>query len=109
VVYRDGLKPLWPTAIVQILPSPTNMKDYSNLIILVVIVLVAFGFAWRKGYLLRLTNYVHETREELRKCTWSTVDELKGSTVLVMISIILLGTFTSIIDFVVINFVRAII
>jgi len=85
------------------------MKDYLNLIIWFVIVSVAFGFAWRKGYLLRLTNYVHETREELRKCTWPTVDESKGSTVLVMISIILLGTFTSIIDLVMINFVKAII
>ena len=70
---------------------------------------VIFVILWRKGYLLRLTNYVHETREELRKCTWPTVDELKGSTVLVMISIILLGTFTSIIDLVMINFVKAII
>jgi preprotein translocase subunit SecE len=85
------------------------MKDYLNLIIWFAIVAAAFGFAWHKGYVLRLRNYVHETREELRKCTWPTVDELKGSTVLVMISIILLGTFTSIVDIVVINFVKAII
>ena len=50
---------------------------------------------WRKGYLLQLTDYVQQTREELRKCTWPTWDELKGSTVVVTISIVLLGGFTS--------------
>ena len=48
-----------------------------------------FVMLWRKGYLLQLTNYVQQTREELRKCTWPTWDELKGSTVVVMISIAL--------------------
>jgi hypothetical protein len=33
-------------------------------------------------------------REELKKCTWPTWEELKGSTVLIMISIALLGGFT---------------
>ncbi len=42
-----------------------------------------FVVLWRKGYLLQLTNYVQQTREELRKCTWPTWDELKGSTVVI--------------------------
>ena len=54
---------------------------------------VAFGLAWRKGYLLQIRDYVQQTREELRKCSWPTWDELKGSTVLITISIVLLGTF----------------
>jgi preprotein translocase subunit SecE len=59
---------------------------------------VVFAILWRKGYLLRLSNYVRETREELRKCTWPTWAELKGSTAVVMISILLLGGFTVLAD-----------
>ena len=59
---------------------------------------VLFGILWRKGYLLRLTNYVQQTREELRKCTWPTWDELKGSTVVVAVSIFILGGFTVLVD-----------
>ena len=32
--------------------------------------------------------------EELKKCTWPTWVELKGSTVVVMVAILLLGVFT---------------
>jgi preprotein translocase SecE subunit len=53
-----------------------------------------FVVLWRRGYFLQVTKYLEETREELRKCSWPTRDELKGSTVVVMISIILLGGFT---------------
>jgi preprotein translocase subunit SecE len=63
-----------------------------------VVVGVLFGILWRKGYLLRLTNYVQQTREELRKCTWPTWDELKGSTVVVAVSIFILGGFTVLVD-----------
>ncbi len=59
---------------------------------------VIFVVLWRKGYLLQLTNYVQQTREELRKCTWPTWDELKGSTVVVTISIVLLGGFIVLVD-----------
>ncbi len=70
-------------------------------------VAVVFAFLWRKGHFLRFTTYVRETREELRKCTWPSWDELKGSTVVVMISIALLGSFTVGIDVVILFFVRA--
>ena len=73
---------------------------------MVAVVAAAFIFLWQKGFLLRLSNYILETREELRKCTWPTWDELKGSTIVVMISILLLGTFTVGIDFVIALFVR---
>ena len=55
---------------------------------------ILFGVLWRKGYLVRLTTYVQQTREELRKCTWPTWEELKGSTVVVAVSLALLGGFT---------------
>jgi preprotein translocase subunit SecE len=59
---------------------------------------VIFVILWRKGYLLQLTNYVQQTREELRKCTWPTWDELKGSTVVVSISMLILGIFVVLVD-----------
>lgn len=66
----------------------------------------AFGFAWRQGYLLRLSAYVQETKEELRKCAWPSSDELKGSTVVVMITIALLGAFTVFSDFLITQAVK---
>ncbi|MGY8652641.1 MAG: preprotein translocase subunit SecE [Verrucomicrobiia bacterium] len=39
-----------------------------------------------------------ETKEELRKCSWPTKQELKGSTAVVMVSIALLGVFTFVIN-----------
>ena len=68
----------------------------------------AFAFLWRKGYLLRVSNYVAETREELKKCTWPSFEELKGSTVVVMITLALLGAFTVGVDFVVQQLIRLI-
>jgi preprotein translocase subunit SecE len=61
-----------------------------------------FAFLWWRGYLERISNYVLATREELRKCTWPTVEELKGSTTVVVIAILLLSAFTVITDLVVV-------
>jgi preprotein translocase subunit SecE len=85
-----------------------NNNDYLTLGIVVAVVAIAFIFLWRKGLLLRLSNYVQETKEELKKCSWPSWEELKGSTVVVMISILLLGAFTVGIDFVIAMFVRLI-
>jgi preprotein translocase subunit SecE len=65
-----------------------------------------FAWFWRAGHLMRFANYVQQTREELRKCTWPSWDELKGSTVVVGISILLLGGFTVFVDFVFAMLVR---
>jgi preprotein translocase subunit SecE len=59
----------------------------------VVVIGGAFAFAWWKGYVLQFRNYWNATAEELRKCAWPTWEELKGSTVVVSISIALLGVF----------------
>jgi preprotein translocase subunit SecE len=59
---------------------------------------IIFVILWRKGYLLQLTDYVRQTREELKKCTWPTWEELKGSTVVVAISIVILGGFVVLVD-----------
>ncbi len=73
----------------------------SNIWIIVWVVVIGglFAWMWRAGHLMRFADYVKQTREELRKCTWPTWDELKGSTVVVGISIILLGAFTVGVDF----------
>jgi preprotein translocase subunit SecE len=108
VVYRDGLENRYGlTAIGGSNPSPSaklviyTVNDYSKFGIGLAVVAVIFGFLWRMGHLVRITNYIHETREELRKCTWPTWDELKGSTLAVMVALILLGAFTVGVDFVI--------
>ena len=57
-----------------------------------------FGLLWWQGQIQRLAVYVQETREELKKCSWPSWDELKGSTVLIMICIVLMGAFTELVD-----------
>ena len=75
------------------------MNDYIKYGLLGALVVIVI-IMWRRGLLKRLGDYVMETREELRKCSWPSVDELKGSTVVVMISIALLGVFVVAIDLV---------
>ncbi|HEX4646089.1 MAG TPA: preprotein translocase subunit SecE [Verrucomicrobiae bacterium] len=82
------------------------MSSLKNIFIWVGVIAVAFVFLWKQGYLMRLSTYVQETREELKKCTWPTWNELKGSTVLVMVSIAFLGVFTVVADFVFSNLMR---
>jgi preprotein translocase subunit SecE len=67
--------------------------------------IAAFAFAWRQGYLLRVSNYCQETWAELKKCSWPTWEELKGSTVLVSITLGLLGLFTYAVDYIFIHVV----
>ena len=85
------------------------MKNfYIQLLVWVVVVVVVFGVLWRTGQLLRLANYVAETKEELKKCTWPSRDELKGSTFVVLFSIFLLGAFTFLTDLLLTFFVKGI-
>jgi len=71
----------------------------TSLIVTTALVLIVFGILWYQGYLVKIRNYVAETQEELKKCTWPSWEELKGSTVLVMITMGLLGLFTIVVDF----------
>jgi preprotein translocase subunit SecE len=81
------------------------MKDYTTVGITLGVLAAVFAVLWYTGNLARLRTYVLETREELRKCTWPTFEELKGSTVVVIISIALLGAFTVAVDYVLLLFV----
>ncbi len=74
------------------------MQDYIWIIVWVVIIGGVFAWLWRAGHLVRFADYVKQTREELRKGTWPSWDELKGSTVVVAISIVILGVFTVAVD-----------
>jgi len=69
-----------------------------NILIWVVVVAVVFGVLWWQGQIAKFAAYVRETRVELEKCSWPTWEELKGSTLLVFISICLLGLFTFVVD-----------
>ena len=69
-----------------------------QIIIVAVIVVGLFGFLWWQGQIRSLAVYFQETREELKKCSWPTLEELKGSTALVIVSIGLLGAFTVVVD-----------
>ncbi len=82
------------------------MQDSIWIIVWVVIVGGVFAWLWRGGHLTRFADYVRQTREELRKCTWPTWEELKGSTVVIAISIVILGGFTVGVDFIFSLFVR---
>jgi preprotein translocase subunit SecE len=75
-----------------------NFVSNTSIIVWAVVIGAAFAYLWWQGQLARLTVYVQETREELKKCSWPTWDELKGSTVLITISIALLGLFTVVVD-----------
>ena len=70
----------------------------STTFIWIAVIAVIFGFLWWKGQIQRLSAYWQHTVEELKKCTWPTWDELKGSTVVVMVSILMLGLFTFVVD-----------
>ena len=70
---------------------------------------VIFVILWRKGSFLRISNYFRETQEELKKCSWPSWDELKGSTVVVVVAIALLGGFTVVVDFFIAMVIRHIV
>jgi len=76
------------------------VKNNYTILIWVLVIGAVFGVLWWQGQLKRLSAFVAETREELRKCTWPTWEELKGSTLLVAVTILLLGVFTVAVDWV---------
>ena len=85
------------------------MSDYWLKIGVIAVALVAFVIAWRRGAFLRLSAYWNEMVEELKKCTWPTWEELQGSTIAVIISVVFLGAFTAIVDVVVTSVIKMIV
>jgi preprotein translocase subunit SecE len=84
------------------------MSDYL-LVGIGVIALVVFTILLRQGAFLRLSGYWNETVDELKKCTWPSWEELNGSTVVVIVSVALLGGFTVAVDFLLASVIRLIV
>jgi len=82
------------------------MKELLPTIIVLVAAMAIFVWLWRQGAFLKVSGYVQDTKEELKKCTWPTWDELFGSTIVVLVSVALLGGFTVGVDFVVSTVVK---
>ncbi|MGA2788516.1 MAG: preprotein translocase subunit SecE [Verrucomicrobiota bacterium] len=74
------------------------MSGWTSIIIWAVLIGLAFAYLWWQGQVRQLAAYVQETKAELDKCSWPTWVELKGSTVVIMISIALMGAFTEVLD-----------
>jgi preprotein translocase subunit SecE len=74
------------------------VNSWTKIAIWAAVIGAIFAYLWWQGQIRRLAAYVLETREELKKCSWPTWNELKGSTVVIAISIALLGAFVFIAD-----------
>jgi preprotein translocase subunit SecE len=61
-------------------------------------VAIVFGILWWQGQIRRLSTYWQEMLEELKKCSWPTWTELKGSTVVIIITIFIIGGLTYVTD-----------
>jgi preprotein translocase subunit SecE len=85
------------------------VKEQLPVIIGAAVVAVVFALLWRKGAFLRISNYFRETQEELKKCSWPSWEELKGSTAVVVVAIALLGGFTVVVDFIFAMIIRNIV
>ena len=57
-----------------------------------------FGLLWWQGQIQRLAVYITETREELKKCSWPSWDELKGSTLLIIVMTAIFGLYIYVLD-----------
>ena len=74
------------------------MSSWTKILIWAAVTGAVFAYLWWQGQIRRLATYILETREELKKCSWPTWEELKGSTVVITISIALLGGFVYAVD-----------
>jgi len=50
------------------------------------------------AFISKIGNFFTEAKAELKKVSWPTQDELKDSTMVVIISVILLAAFIGIVD-----------
>jgi len=76
------------------------VNNWTTIVIWAAVVAAVFGYLWWQGQIQRLAVYVQETREELKKCSWPSWIELRGSTLLIIVAVGLLGLFIVIVDFI---------
>jgi len=74
------------------------VSGLTKLLIWAAIVGVIFAFLWWRGYIAKISQFIAETREELRKCSWPTKEELRGATAVVLVTMVLLGLFIMVVD-----------
>ena len=55
-----------------------------------------------------LRTFLGEVKAELKKCTWPTRHELMGSTMVVVVSVIILGVFVGLSDTTLMGLLRAV-
>jgi preprotein translocase subunit SecE len=55
-----------------------------------------------------LRTFLGEVKTELKKCTWPTRQELLGSTMVVVVSVVLLGVFVGLSDTALVSLLRAV-
>jgi preprotein translocase subunit SecE len=53
-------------------------------------------------------TFLGEVKTELKKCTWPTRQELFGSTMVVVVSVLILGVFVGLSDWVLTGLLRAV-
>jgi preprotein translocase subunit SecE len=70
-----------------------TVNELTKILIWAAVIGVLFAILWWQGQVRRFAVYIQETREELKKCSWPTWQELKGSTVVIAISIALFSVF----------------
>ena len=65
-------------------------------IIAIVVLAIVFGVLWSKGVLAKFAQFSGETKQELLKCrgSWPGWDELKGSTIVVLVATLCIAVFT---------------
>jgi len=73
-------------------------NSWIEIIVWAVAIGIVFGLLWWQGQIQRLSLYVRETREELNKCSWPSWIELRGSTVLIIATVAVLGVFVVVVD-----------
>ena|GEM_PF-163435 len=114
MVYRGGLEnrfgrkpnggsnPSLSASLAQGLEKAENffVNNWINIVIWAALIGGVFGLLWWQGQIQRLAVYITETREELKKCAWPSWDELKGSTVLIIVMVAILGGFIVLVDMV---------
>lgn len=59
-----------------------------------------------RNFIVKMVTFFNEVGVELKKSAWPTRPELMDSTVVVILSVIALGVFVGISDFVLIKFLR---
>jgi preprotein translocase subunit SecE len=75
------------------------VNELTKILIWAAVIGALFAYLWWQGQVRRFAVYIQETREELKKCSWPTWQELKGSTVVIAVSIALLGAFVMAADY----------